>query len=131
MDETWDRMWTLFHEARALPAEARTAFLDQACANDPALRADWEAELEDVRNGMLDLRKALADELRALTGSDRFGFIAQHRGMFSRLGLSPETVARLRDEHAIYMVGDSRINVAGLNAQTVPVLARAIVEVGG
>jgi aromatic-amino-acid transaminase len=28
------------------------------------------------------------------------------------------------------MVGDSRMNIAGLNAATVPVLARAIVAVG-
>jgi aromatic-amino-acid transaminase len=27
-------------------------------------------------------------------------------------------------------VGDSRMNIAGLNAQTVPVLAKAIVEAG-
>ncbi|MEM1364076.1 MAG: aromatic amino acid transaminase, partial [Pseudomonadota bacterium] len=99
--------------------------------NDPGLRKDWQEELEAVRLSMLDLREGLAKELQRLTGSDRFGFIAQHRGMFSRLGLSPEIVQALRETHGIYMVGDSRINVAGLNAQTVPVLAKAIVEVGG
>lgn len=99
--------------------------------NDPGLRKDWQEELEAVRLSMLDLRMDLAKELQRLTGSDRFGFIAQHRGMFSRLGLSPEVVQALRETHGIYMVGDSRINVAGLNAQTVPVLAKAIVEVGG
>ena len=46
--------------------------------------------------------------------------------MFSRLGLSPEIVEQLRDDHAVYVVGDSRINIAGLNAQTVPALAAAI-----
>jgi len=97
---------------------------------DDALRADWQAELEDIRTNMLSLRTQLADELRRLSGSDRFGFIAQHRGMFSRLGASPEHVERLRAEHAIYMVGDSRLNIAGLNAATVPVLARAILAVG-
>jgi aromatic-amino-acid transaminase len=97
---------------------------------DPALRADWEAELESVRLGMLSLREQLATELRDLSGSDRFGFLAQHRGMFSRLGASPEQVERLKTEHAIYMVGDSRLNIAGLNAATVPVLARAILSVG-
>ncbi len=97
---------------------------------DDGLRAEWQAELEEMRLGMLGLRESLAAELRRLTGSDRFGFVAQHRGMFSRLGASPEHVARLRDEHAIYMIGDSRLNIAGLNAQTVPVLARAIAEVG-
>ncbi len=97
--------------------------------NDAALRADWEAELEDVRNGMLKLRRDLADALQDATGSNRFGFIAEHRGMFSRLGITPEQVEKLRAEHAVYMVGDSRINIAGLNAQTVPLLAKAIASV--
>ncbi len=97
---------------------------------DDALRADWKAELEEMRNSMLALREQLASELRRLSGSDRFGFIAQHRGMFSRLGATPEMVEKLRAEHGIYMVGDSRLNIAGLNATTVPILAKAIVDVG-
>lgn len=97
---------------------------------DEELRADWKAELEEVRNTMLGLRRQLADTLRDLSGSDRFGFLAQHRGMFSRLGTTPDKVEELRAKHGIYMVGDSRMNIAGLNSQTVPILARAIVEVG-
>ncbi len=99
--------------------------------NDDDLRADWMAELEEVRLGMLSLREGLAQELQRLTGSDRFGFIAQHCGMFSRLGLSTSTVETLRTENGIYMVSDSRINVAGLNAETVPLLAKAVVDAGG
>ena len=97
---------------------------------DPALRADWQSELEEVRLGMLALRQQLADELRRIAGSDRFGFIAQHRGMFSRLGATPEQVERLRLDHGIYMVGDSRLNIAGLNSRTVPILAQAIIDTG-
>lgn len=97
---------------------------------DPALRADWEAELEEIRNTMLGLRAALADELRRLTNSDRFDFIASHRGMFSRIGATPAQVDAMRETDGIYMVGDSRINIAGLNRDTVPVLARAIVAAG-
>ena len=98
--------------------------------SDPALRADWAAELEEVRLGMLDLRTQLASELQRLSGSDRFGFLAQHRGMFSRLGASAEHVEKLRADHAVYMVGDSRMNIAGLNSATVPVLAQAIIDAG-
>ena len=94
---------------------------------DPELRADWEAELEEVRTGMLSLREQLAAELARLTNTDRFAFVAKHRGMFSRLGLPSDVVAKLRADHAVYMVGDSRINIAGLNAETVPILAKAIV----
>lgn len=99
--------------------------------SDPALRADWEAELEETRNGMLGLRQQLADELRKLTNDDRYDFLAHHRGMFSRLGVSPEMVETLRADHGIYMVGDSRMNIAGLNADSVPILAKAIVAAGG
>lgn len=98
--------------------------------NDDVLRADWMSELEDVRLSMLSLREQLAKELQQRAGSDRFGFLAQHRGMFSRLGTTPELVQKLRDEHGIYMVGDSRMNIAGLNAKTVPILAQAIVTAG-
>ncbi len=93
---------------------------------DDALRADWKAELEDVRLNMLTLRQSLADALRRATNSDRFDFVATHRGMFSRLGLTEAQVNVLRETHGIYMVGDSRINIAGLNARTVPILAAAI-----
>lgn len=98
--------------------------------NDDALRADWMSELEDVRLSMLGLREQLARELQQRAGSDRFGFLAEHRGMFSRLGTTPELVNKMREEHGIYMVGDSRMNIAGLNAQTVPILAEAIVAAG-
>ena len=98
--------------------------------NDDTLRADWSTELEEVRLSMLGLRQALADELQRLSGSDRFGFLAQHRGMFSRLGTTPDKVELLRAEHGIYMIGDSRMNIAGLNASTIPILAQAIIDAG-
>ncbi|MFY0690599.1 MAG: aspartate/tyrosine/aromatic aminotransferase [Paracoccaceae bacterium] len=97
---------------------------------DDALRQDWAAEVEDIRTSMLALREALTEELRSRTGSDRFGFLAQHRGMFSRLGATPEQVQAMREKHGIYMMGDSRINVAGLNTSTVPILAEAMVDAG-
>jgi len=97
---------------------------------DAQLRADWQRELEAMRTGMLGLRQQLADELKRLTNSDRFGFIAGHRGMFSRLGATPAQVAEMREKNGIYMVGDGRVNIAGLNAETVPVLAAAMVAAG-
>jgi aspartate aminotransferase len=103
----------------------------QTVLDTPALRSDWEAELEGIRDTMIGLREQLASELRQRTNSDRFDFLAHHRGMFSRLGLDPETVKKLREEHGVYLVGDSRMNVAGLNQGTVPVLAAAIATVLG
>ncbi len=98
--------------------------------NDQDLTADWKAELEEMRLTMLGLREQLATELRQRTNSDRFDFIARHRGMFSRIGANPEQVQVMREKNGIYMVGDSRLNIAGLNAKTVPILAEAIVAAG-
>ena len=98
--------------------------------SDEELKISWMEELEAVRTSMLSLRTQLATELEKLSGSNRFGFLADHRGMFSRLGASPEQVNQLRENHAVYMVGDSRLNIAGLNSKTVPVLAQAIIDCG-
>ena len=82
---------------------------------DSGLRAMWETELAEMRETMLTIRRDLADELRRQCNTDRFDFIADHRGMFSRLGLGKDEVDALREEHAMYVVGDSRINIAGLS----------------
>ena len=98
--------------------------------SDPDLRLDWKAELEDVRKGMLETRVNLANALQQASGSNRFGFLAEHRGMFSRLGATPEQVTKLREEHAIYMIGDSRMNIAGITEKSIPALVKAFVAVG-
>jgi len=95
----------------------------------PDLRADWLAELTDMRHTMLKIRTDLADALRQQCNSDHFDFIAHHRGMFSRLGLNPQQVDSLRDDHAMYVVGDSRINIAGLSGDRHKPFAAAVAQV--
>ena len=94
--------------------------------SDADLRAEWEAELEDMRLAMLSVRQDLAEALRQQCNSDHFDFIKHHRGMFSRLGLSPEQVETLRTDHGMYIVGDSRINVPGLSGGRVEPFAKAV-----
>jgi len=132
-------------EAQAKLAQANLAFLNRqnysfppdhgarvvsTILGDPVLRADWEAELEEIRGTMLGLRTQLADELRRQSNTDRFDFIAHHRGMFSRIGTTPEKVEKMRADSGIYMVSDSRMNIAGLNSDTIPIIAKAIIDAG-
>ena len=49
--------------------------------------------------------------------------------MFSLMGLSVDQVARLRTEFGIYMVGDSRINIAGLNKNQIDYFSSSIASV--
>ncbi|MFN4098444.1 MAG: aromatic amino acid transaminase [Pararhodobacter sp.] len=97
--------------------------------SDPALRAEWDAELTAMRDRMNGLRRALALALRDACGSDRFGYLADQRGMFSLLGGSDEQIARLRDEFGVYIVGGGRLNMAGLTDESIPRVARAIAAV--
>ncbi|MCC5964247.1 MAG: aspartate/tyrosine/aromatic aminotransferase [Rhodobacteraceae bacterium] len=96
---------------------------------DTQLRHMWQAELEQMRGRVAENRSALAAALREALGSDQFGFIADQQGMFSLLPLTPDQIAALREAHGIYILGDGRMNMAGLNDQSVPVLAQAMAQV--
>ncbi|MEJ6390086.1 amino acid aminotransferase [Gymnodinialimonas ulvae] len=99
--------------------------------HDATLRQAWEAELTAMRATILRNRRALADAMRAETGSDRFGALAAHQGMFSLIGATPQQVDTLREDHAVYVVGDGRMNVAGLSPEAIPRVARALAVVMG
>ena len=93
---------------------------------DAELRVEWEAELADMRNRMIVLREKLAAAIRERSNSSDFDFIADHRGMFSLLGLPVEAVDHLKAENGVYMTSDSRINVAGIPEDRVGDLAEAV-----
>ncbi len=127
-DTAFGQLKSLARQSYSMPPDHGAAAV-RMVLEDEALRADWRGELDAMRTRMLTLRRGLADALRRHSNTDRFDFLAAHRGMFSRLGLAPEQVRRLREEHAVYMVGDSRINVAGLPDAGLDALAAAIVAV--
>ncbi len=121
---------TLNRLSYSFPADHGARLVEMILA-DAALHAEWTEELSEMRNRINALRRDLAEALRDATGSDRFAHFGSQRGMFSRLGATPDEVRRLREDHAIYMVGDGRMNIAGLAKEDIPRLARAIAEVCG
>lgn len=97
--------------------------------NDPELNALWQAELAEMRERILLMRKLMVEQLAAKGAARDFSFVAEQRGMFSYSGLSSEQVDRLRDKFAIYAVGTGRICVAALNMNNINVVTDAIVKV--
>lgn len=95
---------------------------------DKDLRAEWEAELNQMRGRMIMLREKLAEAIRQRSNSKDFDFIAAHRGMFSLLGLPNDVVEHLKAANGVYMIGDSRINVAGIPEDRVGDLAEAMLS---
>jgi aspartate aminotransferase/aromatic-amino-acid transaminase len=79
-----------------------------------------------MRARMIRLREKLSEAIRQRSNSEDFDFIASHRGMFSLLGLENSVVERLKTENGIYMIGDSRINVAGIPEDRIGDLADAL-----
>jgi len=96
---------------------------------DAKLRAQWEAELAQMRERIQRMRGALIERLKAAGVEHDMSFIAQQRGMFSYSGLSAAQMGRLRSEFGIYGVDSGRICVAALNEDNIEYVARAMAAV--
>jgi aspartate/tyrosine/aromatic aminotransferase len=98
---------------------------------DDLWRARWERELGQMRERIGGMRQLLVDKLVERGVQEDYAFITRQRGMFSYTGLNQGQVDQLREQHAIYIVGSGRINVAGINLANVDRLADAIGAVVG
>jgi aromatic-amino-acid transaminase len=96
---------------------------------DEPLRQIWQDEVERMRRRIASLRQGLVEALTPYGLAERFAHIARQRGMFSYTGLTAEQVRRLRAEDSVYLVESGRANVAGLDAERLDDLARAIARV--
>ena len=101
----------------SMPPAHGAAIVESILGNE-RLEQLWRKELEEMRDRINILRSELANRLGSETDRD-FSFINTQRGMFSFLGISPEQVAKLQRDYAIYMVDSSRINVAGINSSNI------------
>ena len=97
--------------------------------NTPELRAQWEAELGEMRLRILAMRAQLVAGLATLAPGHDFSFVSRQRGMFSYSGLNVEQVGRLRNEFGIYALDTGRICVAALNKRNVDAVIDSIVAV--
>lgn len=93
------------------------------------LTALWHQELATMRNRINDYRQLIIDKLAAEGVKQDFSFITRQHGMFSFLGINKEQIDRLRTEYSIYMVGSSRVSIAGLNHSNIDYFAKAVAAV--
>ena len=100
-----------------------------AVLNSPELRAQWEAELGEMRLRIRGMRTQMVDMLAKAAPQHDFSFVARQSGMFSYSGLTVEQVTRLRNEFGIYALDTGRICVAALNQNNIGAVTQAIVQV--
>jgi aspartate/tyrosine/aromatic aminotransferase len=97
--------------------------------DDDALRSEWLGEVDAMRERLQSMRVLLHDALVERSPGRDFSHLVRANGMFCFLGVSPDEVARLKQDYGVYMVDSSRINVAGITEQNVGYLADAIAAV--
>ena len=126
---------TVFSNANALARAAWSMPPDHGGAaariilRDPALTELWLDELTQMRQRMRQVRERLGQA--GMAGSVDLSPLAHQNGLFSMLPVTPEQVKQLREEHAIYMAGSGRINIAGLTMGNIDKFIGAIAAVTG
>ncbi|MCZ2721326.1 aspartate/tyrosine/aromatic aminotransferase [Marinomonas sp. 15G1-11] len=96
--------------------------------NDETLKVNWLNEVEQMRLRVDHLRNRLATVLREKSGHSHYDFIAQHKGMFSVLGISPLEAQTLSEKYSIYLVGSGRINIAGMQENHIDYIAESLLS---
>ena len=81
---------------------------------DEGMTRVWLEELDEMRTRMRRVRARLAAADNEAPGLG-LAALADQNGLFAMLPLSKDQIASLREDHAIYMAGSGRINVAGLH----------------
>jgi len=101
------------------------ALLVSTILTDPALRAEWEAELDAMRQRIKRMREGLVARLAGNNARD-FGRFLHQRGLFSYSGLDAAKMDRLKTEFGIYGVSDGRLCMAALTSRTLDRVADGI-----
>lgn len=122
---TASNLFSLIRGHYSMPPAHGAAIVETILA-DPILTRQWQQELTQMRQRIQQLRQQLSTELAQHSNLPSFDFIPQQKGMFSFLGITPAQVAQLRNDHAIYMVDSSRINIAGLAHHNLHQVAQAL-----
>jgi aspartate aminotransferase len=108
---------------------AHGAAIVETVLSSAELTQQWYVELAEMRDRINGMRQLLVDKLTENGVKQDFSFITRQKGMFSFLGISKEQVQRLQEQSSIYIVGSSRISIAGISPGNVDYLAQSIAKV--
>ncbi len=108
---------------------AHGAAIVETILNSDELRHQWYGELKEMRDRINGNRQLIVEKLIENGVTRDFSHIVRQKGMFSFLGITPEQVQQLQDEYSIYMVGSSRMSIAGIANSNVDYLAQSIAKV--
>ncbi|KAI7961901.1 hypothetical protein MJO28_002390 [Puccinia striiformis f. sp. tritici] len=95
--------------------------------NEPHHFEQWKKDVSTMADRIIDMRKKLQDLLEnKLKTPGSWEHITRQIGMFSFTGLTPPQVKEMIEKAHIYMTGNGRISMAGLNSSNVEYVAECI-----
>ena len=112
----------------SMPPDHGAAIVQLILTND-VLRAEWDAELTEMRDRINGLRSQFVKQIQSIGIEQDFSFIEREKGMFSFLGVNVGQVQTLVNDYSIYLVNSSRINVAGINDANIEYLSNSLATV--
>jgi len=97
--------------------------------NNEALLNEWKEQLKAMAGRIVGVRQQLYEALKLLETPGDWSHIINQKGMFTFTGLNSAQVLALKEKHHIYMLGNGRINMAGLNTGNMDYVSKAICAV--
>jgi len=113
MDTIQSNLLQLSRAAWSMPPDHGAAVVE-TILSDPRLETLWRTELAAQQQRIHSMRQSLS------ACHARLAPMALQQGMFSLLPLSTDCVERMMAEDAVYMVGNGRVNIAGLKPDHLP-----------
>lgn len=110
---------------------AYPAYIASTVLSNPAIKAQWQADLITMSSRIRIMREALYSKLAILDtpappGAVDWSHIVQQSGMFGYTGLTSQHVQVLKDKWHVYLADTGRISIAGLNVDNVDYVAEAM-----
>ncbi len=97
---------------------------------DGDLTEQWRTELAGMRHRMRAVRQRLAAADNEVRGID-LAQLAGQNGLFAVLPLDQAQIQALRRDHAVYMAGSGRINIAGLHKGNIDRFVEVLKQIVG
>ena len=84
--------------------------------NDAELTKSWHGSLKTMSSRMMDMRLNWVSNMKQLNNPHDWSHVTSQIGMFAFTGINGDQVQELADKHGIYLTGDGRISIPGLNS---------------
>lgn len=108
---------------------AHGAWVVSTILGDKKLKKLWEEELAHMRSRIKEMREAFCQRISEKDKEVDFSFLTHQKGLFSFIGLTEAQAKRLKEEYAIYLPTNGRINIAGINRRNLDYVIDSILAV--